>query len=180
MTAKFDVLRTDYHALQTDSAQRRASLEAAVENARDRLRTYEQVSCICLLSLMLTENILFLITFTLNILSERNGISIILVSFLKTSAPLSAQLEFELDATIVQGAHSSSSSESAPLHGIPSSHSSPSSSTNRHADLISTLAGSLPTAGARRVQQSISLAQRLLQKHRECEVWRNKCTCSPI
>jgi hypothetical protein len=55
MTAKFDVLRTDYHALQTDSAQRRASLEAAVENARDRLRTYEQVLCACRLSLISTK-----------------------------------------------------------------------------------------------------------------------------
>ncbi len=91
---------------------------------------------------------------------------------------LCAQLEFELDATIVQGAHSSSSSsEGGPLRGIPTSHSSSSSSSSRHADLISTLAGSLPTAGARRVQQSISLAQRLLQKHRECEVW--KCKISP-
>ena len=62
MTAKFDVLRTDYHALQTDSAQRRASLEAAVENARDRLRTYEQVSCACRLSLMSIKMSLFLIT----------------------------------------------------------------------------------------------------------------------
>ena len=79
------------------------------------------------------------------------------------------QLEYELDSAILEGgggngsgdAQRASSAVANMLGGVPLSSGGD--------DLVSTLAGALPTKGARRVKQSLQLAQKLLEKHRECE-----------
>jgi hypothetical protein len=39
----YQVLRSDYYSLQSDSTQRRTALEGELEHIRDKLTTYEQL-----------------------------------------------------------------------------------------------------------------------------------------